>query len=262
MVGFTASLRQARRTARRGDAAARRAAVLPLSASVEALGAQFWTDAGVIDVPLRQIAGTVSRVEDFDRDMRPLRTHLRDRWEDVAAAHTAGRRLPPVRLVQLGELYFVLDGHHRVSVARAHDRPTIEAHVRRLCTVAYACHCLTVLDLPNKTAERRFLERYPLPDDARPWLWLDDPDDWATIEAAAERWLTEHMDADASTVPSTAEDLLERWWRQEVLPTAHTCPGCEQVRLGAYVEALHDREIPGCCLSAARVGDIRPSEPR
>ena len=119
--------------------------------------------------------------------------------------------------------------------------------------MAYACHCLTVLDLPNKAAERRFLERYPLPDDVRPWLWLDDPSDWATIEDATQRWLTEHLDADASTEPATAEELLEQWWRQEVIPTAHTCPGCEQVQLKTYVAALHNRELPGCCLSEARV---------
>lgn len=246
MAGFWTLLRGARRARRRG--AAPREAVLPLSASMEALGGQFWTDLGVADVPVDRVVGTVSRVDDFDRAMRPLRPHLRGRWETVAAGVKAGRGLPPVRLVRLGELYFVVDGHHRVSVARANGQVTIEARVRRLCTVAYACHCLTLLDLPNKAAERRFLERFPLPDDVRPWLWLNDPADWSRIEDGARRWLDEHLAAVDVDDAAGAEQLLEKWWRREVLPTAHSCQGADRVWLDDYLCALRDRDTGGCCL--------------
>ncbi|MQA82418.1 MAG: hypothetical protein GEV10_28825 [Streptosporangiales bacterium] len=248
MAGFGAVFRRARRASRRGDDAAQREAVLPLSASIEALGEQSWTDEGVVDVPVDRIVGTVSRVDDFDRGMRPLRPHLRSRWEDVAGVLASGRGLPPVRLVQLGELYFVVDGHHRVSVSRAKGMAAVEARVRRLCTVAYACHCLTLLDLPNKAAERRFLEQYPLPDDARAWLWLDDPGDWERIEQAARRWLDEHLAADGGDGSATAEELLEEWWRHDVLPTAHACRGAERVWLEDYLCAVRDRTTGGCCL--------------
>ena len=117
MVGFTGLRRKARRAARRGDI--RRYAVMPLTESLGALGSSCWTDLGTVAVPVDRVVGTASRTEDFDRDMRPLRRDLRRRWERVAAASGAGTALPPVRLVQLGEMYFVADGHHRVSVARA-----------------------------------------------------------------------------------------------------------------------------------------------
>jgi hypothetical protein len=68
-------------------------------------------------VPLDQILGSDGRCGDFDRDFNPLHDHRR------------GTPLPPVDLVQVGNLYFVQDGHHRISVARALGQPEIEARV-------------------------------------------------------------------------------------------------------------------------------------
>lgn len=130
---------------------------LPLTAAIDALGTTGWTDHGIQDVDLTHIVGTAARPGDFDRRMRPLHAHLRHRWERVAEAMDAGRALPPVELVRLGELYFVRDGHHRVSVARVRGAAQIEATVTVGCTVAYACHCLTTTDLAHKAAERSLL---------------------------------------------------------------------------------------------------------
>jgi len=70
-------------------------------------------------VPLRQIHGTEGRSHDFDWDFKPLQTHTKRRWLSVATARLQGIVLPPVTLFQIGEDYFVRDGHHRVSVAKA-----------------------------------------------------------------------------------------------------------------------------------------------
>lgn len=82
-------------------------------------------------VSLSQIRGSASpaRCFDFDVNFRPLRHHNEHRWQGVAAARQSGKKLPPVALIQVGEIYFVEDGHHRISVAKARGEQTIEAEV-------------------------------------------------------------------------------------------------------------------------------------
>lgn len=83
----------------------------------------------VQNVPLARIVGSESRAHDFDRDFAPLHPHSRERWVSVATLWAEGRTLPPVDLVQVGEEYYVLDGHHRVSVALAFGESEIAAWV-------------------------------------------------------------------------------------------------------------------------------------
>jgi hypothetical protein len=66
-----------------------------------------------------QIYGSESRVQDFNADINPLQDYTMGRWLSIATAMHRGLELPPVILIQIGELYFVRDGHHRISVARA-----------------------------------------------------------------------------------------------------------------------------------------------
>jgi hypothetical protein len=90
---------------------------------------QSQADAETHLVPVAQILGSEGRCGDFDRDFNPLHDHGRDRWLRIAAAKRRGTPLPPVDLVRVGNLYFVQDGHHRISVARALGQQTIEARV-------------------------------------------------------------------------------------------------------------------------------------
>jgi hypothetical protein len=85
--------------------------------------------AEVRTVPIRQIRGSQGRSYDFDRDFNPLQDHNKARWLGVASARQRGKALPPVELIQVGDLYFVQDGHHRISVARAMGQRAIEANV-------------------------------------------------------------------------------------------------------------------------------------
>jgi hypothetical protein len=84
---------------------------------------------GTRAVPLDQIRGSEGRCRDFDADFRPLGGHTKDRWVGIATAQQMGRTMPPVDLIQVGDVYFVRDGHHRISVARALGQKAIDAQV-------------------------------------------------------------------------------------------------------------------------------------
>lgn len=86
-------------------------------------------DEGLQTVPLRQIQGSEGRAQEFTRDFRPLRRHTSQRWQRVATAAAQDYGLPPVNLIRFGDIYYVRDGHHRVSVARARGQLVIEAQV-------------------------------------------------------------------------------------------------------------------------------------
>jgi hypothetical protein len=80
-------------------------------------------------VEVDEIVGSVGRWRDFDRSFLPARASMGERWKRIDRAFQRGEDLPPVELYKIGDAYFVVDGHHRVSVARYHDVPTLEAAV-------------------------------------------------------------------------------------------------------------------------------------
>ena len=84
---------------------------------------------GMQEVPLSAIVGSIDRTRDFDRDFYPLTTHTRERWERVNRAVSLDLLLPPVSLYKVGEVYFVKDGHHRISVARYRGMGYVDADV-------------------------------------------------------------------------------------------------------------------------------------
>jgi hypothetical protein len=88
--------------------------------------------AGLKSVPVDKIQGSEGRSKDFDAWFRPLGSHNRYRWQRVAEAREKGIALPPVELIQVGEVYYVRDGHHRISVARMLDEAYVEAVVQVL----------------------------------------------------------------------------------------------------------------------------------
>jgi len=84
---------------------------------------------GTQTVPLARIRGSADRCRDFDDQFRPLQGRNESRWLRIAIAQQLRVPLPPVALIQIGDLYFVQDGHHRVSVARAMGQHEIDAEV-------------------------------------------------------------------------------------------------------------------------------------
>lgn len=84
---------------------------------------------GMQVVPVNLIVGSEGRYRDFDNHFFPKSLHLKERWEHIDMAHLQDVNLPPISLYELGGLYFVRDGNHRVSVARARGIENIDAEV-------------------------------------------------------------------------------------------------------------------------------------
>ena len=95
----------------------------------EASLADSWTYVGARIVEVEKIVGSVGRQSDFDGSFLPARASVEARWKRVDQAFRRIEDLPPVSLYKIGDAYFVLDGHHRVSVARYHGVPTVKAMV-------------------------------------------------------------------------------------------------------------------------------------
>lgn len=87
---------------------------------------------GLQTVPIHQIVGSVNRYRDFDRAFLPRQNQTEDRWESIGRAHFDHVSLPPVKLYKVGDTYFVVDGNHRVSVARELGQEFIDAEVQEV----------------------------------------------------------------------------------------------------------------------------------
>ncbi|TET53342.1 MAG: hypothetical protein E3J64_03780, partial [Anaerolineales bacterium] len=122
---------------------------------------------GIRSVPVDEIVGSVGRYQDFDRAFLPRQDSTASRWKSIAKAYFGDVGLPPVKLYQVGDAYFVLDGHHRVSVARAQGVLYVDAEVSEAVARVPVTADLQAKDLEVKGEYTRFLERTRL-DKLRP----------------------------------------------------------------------------------------------
>lgn len=114
---------------------------------------------GVKTVRLDQIAGSLNRYHAFDRAFLPTQDDTASRWQWVNRAFYEDISLPPVVLYKVGDVYFVVDGHHRVSVAREQGQEFIEAEVRECSTRVNITPELKPEDLEILHEKVHFLER-------------------------------------------------------------------------------------------------------
>jgi hypothetical protein len=129
--------------------------ILPFEEVVGALGRRAQRDLGVQTIPLDTIVGTVDRGKgEFDRSFRPTTTGVRGRWEGIAEARRRGVEMPPIDVYRIGDLHFVQDGHHRVSVARAHGDTHIDARVTEVDTQVGSSSDLLPRQLPLTSGSR------------------------------------------------------------------------------------------------------------
>src|SRR5512144_89589 len=122
---------------------------------------------GVQTVRVEEIVGSLNRYHQFDRAFLPMEDQIASRWQSVDRAFYQEISLPPVVLYKVGQVYFVVDGHHRVSVAREQGQEFIEAEVRECSTKVNITPDLKPEDLVILGEKVHFLERTHL-DDLRP----------------------------------------------------------------------------------------------
>jgi hypothetical protein len=202
--------------------------MLPFEEVVAALGRTSEHDLGVQVIPLESIVGTVDRgSSQFDRDFRPS-LDVRARWERIAAARRRGEAMPPIDVYRVSGLHFVKDGHHRVSVARAHGDVDIEARVREVRTKLGAEQEMRLRDLPLKQHEREFHDRVPLAPEQRERIKLDDEWRYAQLGVLVEAWgfRASHERGQLLSRP----EMAQLWFKEEYEP---------------IVEALRDADAGG-----------------
>ncbi|MBN1399844.1 MAG: DUF4032 domain-containing protein [Anaerolineae bacterium] len=195
--------------------------LIPFEKLSESIGLHGQSYRGLRPVPLDKIVGSLGRSQDFDRAFLPTQKHSRGKWVSVDSAFITGVTLPPVSLYKVGDAYFVVDGHHRVSVARRQGQAFIDAEVVEVQSRVPVSADLTVDDLDLVAAHRRFLEETKL-DELRPSydLELTMPGDYVKIleHIRVHRYFVGRDEG----VDLAWEEAVARWYDNVYLPVYRT----------------------------------------
>jgi hypothetical protein len=190
--------------------------ILPFEEVVKALGWRGERRLGLQVIDLDSIVGTVDRERDFDRSFRPTSGRVRSRWEGVATAQRTGKEMPPIEVYRIGDVHFVQDGHHRVSVARAQGLKKIDAYVTEVLTEIGAERDIKLSDLPLKSHERLFHERVPLAAEQRERIKPSNPSAYAALAEGVEAWGFRKMQARGEFMDR--KGVAESWFREDYEP--------------------------------------------
>jgi len=209
--------------------------ILPFEEVVQALGRRGERYLGLQTIELDSIVGSVDRSREFDRRFLPTTGRVRPRWERIATATRRGEEIPPIDVYRIGELHFVKDGHHRVSVARAMGFKVIDAYVTEVLTAVGAGREITLKDLPLKSHERLFWERVPLDSEARKRIQLSDEWRYASLAEGVEAWGFRLIQSRRDFM--TREQVAEAWFRDEYLPVVEMLREADLVGRGTETEA-------------------------
>lgn len=159
--------------------------LLPFDEVKERFHLRRVVDRGIQEVPLSRIAGTLGREQAFNRAFLPREESLRERWDEVHALAEGQRGFPPVELYRVGDVDFVVDGHHRVSVARALGVSTIEARVKEFATPVPLPPGASLEDVLIREGLADFLEATGLTPES--------PDEFRVTEANGYERLVDHI---------------------------------------------------------------------
>jgi len=209
--------------------------ILPFDEVVDALGWRSERRIGLKVIPLDSIVGTVDRSRDFDRSFRPTSRRVRRRWEGIAEAIRRGKSMPPIDVYRIGDLHFVRDGHHRVSVARAMGLDTIDAYVTEVVTAVQAEPGTSLRDLALKSHERLFFDRVPLPAELRSRIQLSDEWRYAELAESVEAWGFRAMQGLGEFM--AREAVAEGWFRDEYSPVVEMLREADLIGSGTETEA-------------------------
>ena len=209
--------------------------ILPFDDVVSALGQRGERSLGQQVIKLDTVVGTVDSRRDFDRHFRPTSGRVRERWERLALAQRRGESIPPIEVYRIGELHFVRDGHHRVSVAIAAGQKVIDAYVTEVLTVVPAKGIRGRRDLLIKNYERMFRSRVPLHPQAYARIVFADPWSYAELGEGVEAWGYRCMQAERQFLDR--EQVARRWWSEEYLPVVRMLNAADLIGSGTEAEA-------------------------
>jgi hypothetical protein len=209
--------------------------ILPFDEVVAALGRVGEQRLGLQTIPLDRIVGSVDSLRDFDRRFRPTSSRVRERWERLALAQRRGESVPPIDVYQVGELYFVEDGHHRVSIALATGQKTIDAYVTQVLTAVPADGIRNRGDLLFKSYELLFRARVKLPPQAYAKIQVSDPWSYAELGEAVEAWGFRLMQDEHKFYDR--EEASRRWFAEEFTPVVRMLHAADLVGSNTDAEA-------------------------
>jgi hypothetical protein len=207
--------------------------ILPFDEVVAALGMRGERRLGLQIIRLDTIVGTVDSARDFDRRFRPTSGRVRERWERLALAQRRGEPIPPIDVYRVGDLHFVQDGHHRVSIAIATGAKTIDAYVTEVLTQMPAKGIRGRRDLLVKSYERIFRDRVPLPAPDMAKITVTDPWLYAVLGEAVEAWGFRCMQ-DKGRFLNRAE-IARHWYAEEYVPVVRMLRAADLI--GSRTEA-------------------------
>jgi len=190
--------------------------ILPFDEVIAALGRRGERSLGLQTIKIDTIVGTVDSKRDFDRFFRPTTGRVRARWERLALAQARGEAIPPIDVYRVGELHFVKDGHHRVSIAIAQGQSSIDAYVTEVLTVVDARGIRRRGDLITKDYERLFRSRVPLSPTQLAKITVTDPWAYAELGEAVEAWGFRCMQSAGKFLDR--EQVAKLWFEQEYRP--------------------------------------------
>ncbi|MCP4359099.1 MAG: universal stress protein [Chloroflexi bacterium] len=184
------------------------------------LKAEGSVELGIQEIPLDAIVGSVGRYEDFTRDFMPKHDSNKERWTNVKTAVMDMTGMPPIDVYKVGDVYFVIDGNHRVSVARQLGTKTITAHVTEVKTRVFITPDDDADDVICKVRYAEFLEATDL-DVLRP-----DTDMFMTFCGHFRVMLAQieaHKQAIETAEGTQIDDdtAVSRWYDEVYLPVIH-----------------------------------------
>ena len=209
--------------------------ILPFDEVVRALGRTGERFLGLQTIPLDSIVGTVDRTRDFYRHFRPTTNQARGRWQQINLALRRGGAMPPISVYRVGDLHFVRDGHHRVSVAKALGHKTIDAYVTEVQTRLPADGISRRGDIVVKDYERLFRQRVPLPPEAAARIQVRDPWSYAELSESVEAWgfrLIQDLGLFLDR-----QEVARRWFEDEYRPVVAMLREADLIGAGTEAEA-------------------------
>jgi len=215
--------------------------ILPFDEVVAALGFRGERRLGLQTLRLDTIVGTVDSTRDFDRRFRPTSDRVRERWERLALAQRRGEPIPPIDVYRVGDMHFVIDGHHRVSIAMATGAKTIESYVTEVQTQLPPTGIRGRRDLLVKSYERIFRARVPLPAADLAKITVTDPWSYAVLGEMVEAWGFRCMQ-DKGRFLGRAE-IARHWYAQEYIPVVRMMRAADLI--GSRTEAEAYMRVAG-----------------